>query len=189
MARKLTTREIVLVVGLAVVAVAVLWFRDEGGLFGGGGEKGRELAPLGQAPRVNTDRLIADAEAFDATGRNLFQFYTPPPPPRQARKAPPPTKPNPSANANRKKTVRRPAPPPQARGPRPPNVDFEYLGYLGPKDDKIAVFEKGEELEQARVGEVILEQFRLLEFKYEAVVIGYVDNRFRDQSTELKMSR
>ena len=108
--------------------------------------------------------------------------------PGPKRAAPPPPKPRPQ-NTQRQQTVRRQARDTKPQGPRPPSVNFEYLGYLGPKDDKIAVFEKGEELEQARVGEVILEQFRLLEFKYEAVVIGYVDERFRDQSTELKMSR
>jgi len=51
------------------------------------------------------------------------------------------------------------------------------------------VFEQGQELQLARVGEIVQKDFRLVDFKYEGVVIGYVDERFRDQTTELRMSR
>ena len=34
-------------------------------------------------------------------------------------------------------------PAPTAQAPKPPPIPFHYVGYLGPKDDKIAVFEEG----------------------------------------------
>ena len=82
--------------------------------------------------------------------------------------------------------------PPKPRAPTPPKITFKYLGLLGPKNDKIAVFETGSEEEDPvliRVGEVIEKKFRLLGFQYEAVLIGYVDERFKDQNTELEMEK
>ena len=62
---------------------------------------------------------------------------------------------------------------------------------LGPKDNKIAVFETGgeEDPQLITVGEVIEKKFRLLGFQYESVLIGYVDDRFKNQSTELEMEK
>jgi len=40
----------------------------------------------------------------------------------------------------------------------------------------------------ARVGDVVEAKFKLLEFKYEKVVLGYTDERFKDSKTELEMS-
>ena len=60
---------------------------------------------------------------------------------------------------------------------------------MGPKEAKIAVFETNDELELFRIGEVVRSQFRLVDFKYESVVIGYVDDRFKGMTTELEQSR
>jgi len=188
MARKLSGREYFLMGVLAIAAGTVLFWGERGQLFERTEEAAGRSAGLGDAPQVHWDRLTAGPEAYDPGGRNLFQYYTPPPPPRAAAKpierpvaraAPPP----------------RTTPPPQARQQptrnvaRPPTPSFKYLGFLGPKDDKIAVFEQGQELELVRVGEIVQKEFRLVEFKYEGVVIGYVDERFADQTTELRMSR
>jgi hypothetical protein len=189
MARKLSTRETVGIGLLAVAAAAYLfWYRDDNRLFGRAPDEVRLPAPEGEAPLVHMDDLVAQAEPFDPDGRNLFQYYIPPPPPRRV-VAPP----------AQQHSRTRPKPPPArtqqipaqqaSRGARPPVVSFKYLGYLGPKDDKIAVFEKGDELKLARVGEVVEEEFRLEEFKYEGVIMGYTDRRFKDQTTELAQSR
>ena len=188
MARKLSGREFFLLGVLVVAAAFVLFWGERGQLFERGECEAAKQATLGDAPLVNWDRLTAEPEAYDAGGRNLFQYYTPPPPkpPPQQRierpvqqraKAPPKPPPRPAT----RETARRTA--------RPPTPSFKYLGFLGPKDDKIAVFEHGQELELVRVGEIVQKEFRLVDFKYEGVVIGYVDERFADQTTEIRMSR
>ena len=90
-----------------------------------------------------------------------------------------------------------PPPPPRAkpkpRGPskpKPPTPDFKYIGHLGPKERLTAYFEGEfgeEELGWASVGEVIKDTFTLLEFKHDAVVLGYVDEQFDGETTELKL--
>jgi hypothetical protein len=187
MALKLSGREYFLLGVLIVAAGFVLFWRDGGPLFERSEDGKARAAALGDAPLVHWDRLVAEPEAYDPGGRNLFQYYTPPPPrtaPQRierpvARKAPPP----------RPQPRRVTTPTTTGQTVRPPTVSFKYLGFLGPKDDKIAVFEKGQELELVRVGEIVQKDFRLVDFKYEGVVIGYVDERFADQTTELRMSR
>jgi hypothetical protein len=92
--------------------------------------------------------------------------------------------------------VRKPPPtrqqqPAQPAAPEPPKIKFEFIGVLGPKDAKIAVFEQPGEQQilLARMGEVVEKKFRLLAFKYEAVVMGYTDKRFKDKTTELSQRR
>jgi hypothetical protein len=184
-------REFVLLVVLLAAAVWVIFFRGEGRLFGGGGGGEREAAPLGDAAlfAVHLDRLLGEGDGYDPGGRNLFQYYVPPrPKPKPQVRTQQPRKP-----VNRTPTTTRTASPPKPRNtaPKPPRVTFKYLGFLGPKEDKIAVFEKGQgdELELARIGEVIQGAFKLVGFGYESVELGYTDERFSDQTTELSMSR
>lgn len=186
MARKLSGRELFLVGVLVVAAGAVLFWRDDGPLSGRTADQPDAVAKLGDAPQVHWDRLFAEAEGYDPGGRNLFQFYTPPPP-APVRQAPPKPIVRPATPAQAPSQIVKAPPKPTLQ--RPPTISFKYLGYLGPKDDKIAVFEQGQELQLARVGEIVQKDFRLVDFKYEGVVIGYVDERFRDQTTELRMSR
>ena len=187
MALKLSGREYFLLGVLFVAAAFVLFWRDGGPLFERDAEGAARTAALGDAPHVNWDRLTAESEAYDPGGRNLFQYYTPPPP-RVAREArPEPVRKPPPVRAKAVPRVTEQKPTRPVR--RPPSVSFKYLGFLGPKDDKIAVFEKGQDLELVRLGEIVQEEFRLVDFKYEGVVIGYVDERFADQTTELRMSR
>jgi len=180
--RKLSTREYVLMALLTAVAVLLLYLRPDSGVgSAGSGDPGEDLK-LGDAPVVNLARLAGHIDAYDAEGRNLFQYYTPPPPRVAERPAPPPPKrieppPTPVIQTNR--------PPPTPSGPTPPPINFTYLGFLGPKENKIAVFEDGQDLLLARAGEVVKQQFRVLDFGYETVVMGYTDERFANQTQEL----
>jgi hypothetical protein len=81
--------------------------------------------------------------------------------------------------------VRRPSGPPP--DPPPPVPGFIFLGYIGPKQDKIAVFEEGQEIVLARVGEVVQNRFRVVEFKFQTVVLGYEEDRYKGKTTELRM--
>jgi len=186
--RKLTSREIVLL--LAVVGLAILgWVYGRGGGLGGVGVTATELAELeyGEPPVVQLTRLELTAVDYDAKARNLFSYYTPPPPPRPKPVPRAQTKPPPRDTAQQR-PVQRPPTPPKAE-PKPPRPSFRYIGFLGPKDNKIAVLEQGEEILLAGIGEVIQERYTVVDFKYEMLVIGYTSERWADQTTELPMKR
>lgn len=189
MARKMSGREYFLLAVL-VTALGVAYYSLRGpGAGSASGDDVTDVGDLGEPPVVHMARLTASVADYDPHGRDLFKYYTPPPPPRQApaqRKAaaPPP-----------KQVVKTPPPrvtTPEIRGPavpQPPRIPFQYIGHLGPKDERIAVFERGDDILVARAGEVVEGQFRVLEFKYEAVVMGYTDERFSDKTTELKQTK
>lgn len=185
MARRLNPRERGLLVVLALGAVVVGYFkiRSGGSLFGAPpAAEEKETKPWGEPPVVEMALLTRATTDYDANGRNLFDYYVPPPP-RVEYVAPPPPPPPPQPPVF--EVQQRPfLPPPE---PAPPQPSFLYLGYLGPKEKKIAVFSSGEDILLAQVGDVVQEQFRLLEFRYEAVVMGYEDAPHKGKTTELKM--
>jgi hypothetical protein len=184
MMRKLSTREQVMIGVLAVAAVIAYRALSGDGIGFGGAppEENEEARVFGEPPAVRVDLLARGGADFDRLGRNLFDYYTPPPEPvkRKPRPAPPPPKPTP-----------RPTPPPPkpraAPAPKAPAPQFEYLGYLGPKDEKIAVFDKGEGVMLAKIGDVVEEEFRLAEFKHDSVMMGYTDQRWEGMKAELKL--
>jgi len=188
MARKITGREYFLIAILvAATGIAYYTLRRPGG-GGAGDDEVAAASDLGDPPVVHMARLAGTTEDYDPQGRDLFKYYTPPPPPRAA---PPPR----VVREPPKQPVKAAVPrvtTPDVRGPsipQPPRIPFQYIGHLGPKDSRIAVFEQGEEILVARAGEVLNDQFRVVEFKYEAVVMGYTDKRFSDKTTELKQKR
>jgi len=185
--RSLTRREkaLLALLGVGLIAVLVVLRRDA--LLGGrAGMAPLAPGPEGEPPVVRTDLLAREVVSFDEGGRNLFDYYEPPPPPPPPAPPPPPPPPPPR--------VERPAPPPPVRTgpvePTPPFPGFTYLGYLGPKDDRIAVFEGEAEqgLMLARVGDVVAAEFRLLEFRFDSVVFGYTNQQFRGRTAELNLS-
>ncbi len=186
--RKLTSREIFLL--LVVTGLAVLgWIYGGGGGLGVGGVSEQELAEInyGEPPVVELARLEQTAVDFDPSARNLFNYYTPPPPPRPKPKPVERTAPPPAPRAV-PTVVRPPVQVPPAK-PKPPRPNFRYIGFLGPKDNKIAVLEEGEEVLLAAIGEVIQDQYKVVEFRYETLVIGYTAERWADETTELKMKK
>ena len=185
--RALEKREKLLLGGLALAAVGWYYFGSGSAL--GLGAPPRvpraESAAWGEPPVVRMDLLASQKVDYDPEGRNLFQYYIPrppvqPPPPRIERPAPP--------------VVQAPPPPPPPEPPRAPPrpvapvPSFQYVGVFGPKDGKIAAFDDGGRIVLARVGDVVQHDFKLIEFKYETVILGYVDERFAGQTAELKFS-
>jgi len=187
--RSPTQREYVFIVLLVAAALAYFWVRGGGMGLGGRLAQDDDSDPLGIAPIVRLDRLDLPPDDYDPEGRNLFK-YGPPPRARGANVAPPPP-PQRVEQPPRREQQQRPQRPRQTQttttAARPPTPDFSYIGFLGPNRSRIAVFE-GEEMILARVGDVVQQHFRLKEFKYEVVVLGYTDERFRDQTTELEIT-
>jgi len=181
--RSLNNREKVLGVLLLVAAViAYKALTGDGIGFGPANEKPAEDRVFGEPPVVRMDLLAQNREGFDATGRNLFSYYVPPPPPkRYVAPAPPP----PTQAVKRERP--KPPPPPPPSQPQAPAPRFAYLGYLGPKDEKIAVFDGDDGVMLARVGDTVEDKFRLTEFKHESVMMAYTDEKWEGRTTELKL--
>ena len=109
-----------------------------------------------------------------AVGRDPFRFGPVPPPPPP----PPPTKAE-LAEMRRQEELRREAQERAAREamiPRPPPVSVVYLGSFGTDKARIAVFadDKGENLYNVRVGEIVEGKFIVDRIGYESVDIKFV---------------
>ncbi len=190
MARSLTRREIILAGALVAVAVGVSYYtgNDAPENRSAADAPGKAAASaVGPAPEVLLAVLDREIPDYDAHGRNLFQYYVPPPPPAPPPPPPPPT-PVPTPVVATPVPVM-PAQPYEPPKPKPPPIGFTYVGSLGPKNSRIAVLEVGSDMVLARTGDVVQTQFRLVGFGYETLVIGYVDERFRGQTTELKQTQ
>jgi hypothetical protein len=185
--RTLTGREKVLIGVLFVGGVIALRFlTGEGGLFVNGEEQKDESRSLGKPPIVRVDLLEQPPADFDPKGRNLFAYYVPPrpapvyTPPPQVIKPPP---------VETRRELPKPPPPPPPATAKPPEPKFRYIGYVGPKDGKLAAFDNGSgPALLARVGDLVTEQFRLASFEHNAVKLTYTDPRWTGQTAELAVS-
>jgi hypothetical protein len=191
--RKSSPREIFLGVLLGIAVIWAIWFLTKGDIaqFGkDNGDEGSEAALSASAPRIRMDLLSSESEPYDPKGRDLFKYAHRPPTQAEldasaARKVAAARKPPP-------KPVREPPkvrPPVRETGPRPPRITFEYIGRIGPRGDHMAVFADGEELILARVGEAVLEKFRVVDIEYETVVMGYTDERFEKLTKTLNQTK
>ncbi len=103
-------------------------------------------------------------------GRNIFDVREPtkPPPPTPTPAPPPPPAPG-------SKEYIGPLPPPLPTAtPVPPEIAFKFIGTFGPKDQPIAVLVSGDQLVNARAGDLVFERFILRNVGYESVDIGFV---------------
>lgn len=185
MARALQAREIRWLVLLALVGIVLLYSRRGKELIFGPSEPAKEKRQQAatEPPIVHIDDLFARNErSYDPDGRDLFKYYTPPPPQPRYTAPPPPPQEAPPPPPPRSYT---PPPPPVDRGPPPPPL--QYIGSMGPKDARIAFFKSGAQLLYAKTGELVLDKYRVLEFKYEAVVLGYEEPPYKGKTTELPM--
>jgi hypothetical protein len=186
MKRRLTTREKVMIGVLAVASIVMYRMMAGDGIgFGGAAPNPVEARDFGKAPEVRMDMLSRAAAEFDEKGRNLFAYYVPP---RKA--APQPIKREIPQPPPVKRDPKPPPPPPLPLKPTAPLPGFEYLGYLGPKDARIAVFEQGSEdgVLLARVGDVLEKRFQLLGFTHDSVRLGYTEDQWQGRTTELQMA-
>lgn len=213
MARKLSTREATLLAVLGLAAAVALYVamgaKDTpgGSLRAKALDAGKKQGETAQdkPPVVHTELLAVGIESFDPSGRDLFKYAPRPPSPREIRRAreeaerrrrdaeiaakraaEDEARRRVEEEARARELALHPLPPPP---PTPPSVTFRYLGYLGPKDAKVAIFEDGKDLLLARKGEIVKEQFRVVEIKWETVVVGFVKPEFKGQTRELAMMR
>lgn len=81
--------------------------------------------------------------------------------------------------------VRAAAPPPK---PPAPPINYKLVGWLGPQQQRIAVFLNGKDIVLARKGEVLEGKFKLLSMGAESVEMGYVDPTYADTRKRLELS-
>ena len=130
-----------------------------------------------ELPKEIVELQLADLETPPralSVGRDPFRFAPPPPPPPP----PPPTKAE-LEEMKRQQEARRLAAEEAARQaaiPRPPPVSVVYLGSFGTAERRIAVFadDKGENLYNVRVGEVVEGKFIVDRIGYESVDLKFV---------------
>jgi len=204
MARKLSSREKMLAFVLVAAAAWVVWSQATKQIGPGstdlGVEKGKE-ASISAAPVVRMDLLERHSEAFDGGRRDLFQYSVRPPTAaeirarreeeeRQRRQAEIEAKAQAEAAARMAAEREQRAKEIALNPPRPaaPPIQLKYLGYFGPQKDKIAAFEDGEEVLVAKQGDIVKGQFRVVEIRYESVVMGYTNPQFKTETRELAMA-
>ena len=162
---------------------------------------GKAAAPDEKDPRPVLTALLDThhAEEFNPSGgRNLFAYGQPkyvappappprplpPPPPKVVLQAPTP----PGGGGGGGGGALEPPPPPP---PTPPAVNFSFVGYIGPPEARIGVFNvrtpDGDELRLAGEGEIIAERFRITRIGFEEVEIGYTDEQFAKERKVLPM--
>jgi hypothetical protein len=186
--RKLSWREATLLALLAIAGIAALSYRKLPMGFGGSeAPAAAGTLPKGDPPKVHMEELDHPTESYDPEGRNLFSYYVPPPlrrpdPPPIAHTIPPPPSPQPVQTQPVVETPVVQIP----RDPPPPTPSFQYIGHLGPKDAKLAVFDVGRKIELKGIGDVVQEHYRVAGFGYETVVLTYVDEKFKGKTTELR---
>lgn len=179
-----------------------------------GEPSGSLLAALPVVPSIPWDRLEAPPTGYNPKGRNLFKYgrVKPPPPSaseqramRQARLAEEALRKKAEedrlrqqrlAAERQKESLKRVAAPqyvakPKSQAPPPPppppTVTFKFIGYMGPIENKIAVLVDGEDFYLGRVGEVVNEEFRVVEIGFEWVQVGYTDPLYVDQTRRIMM--
>lgn len=207
MARALNSREKTLLGVLAAAGIIVFWMTRPGEPGADAADPGKRPAKqvaLPAPPVVRMELVEREVDPLADGGRDLFKYTQRPPSARelarlreQARLA--------KIEADRiaklqaeqaerdrklaeQRAIEIAANPPPPPKPMPPAIAFKYIGYLGPKDDRIAVFDDGGETLLAKRGETVREQFRVVDIRYESVVIGYVRKEFQSDTTELRLS-
>lgn len=177
------SRRTIILLGALAGAILLALLAGPGGGAPDGAERGTR-ADAGRRSPARQERGTADGEPVRQVvelhsvsvddvpseyepGRDPFRFYEPPKP------APPPPEPKPEPRPERPPVE--PPPEPEPQGPRPPPIELEYLGSFGPADQPIAVFTDGEEILNARLGDVLDGSFRVVRIGYESVDLAFVD--------------
>lgn len=207
MARTPSRREVYLIAGLGVAVLAWMISSDSGETPQVvAARKAQEKAVVfTKAPVVHMEMLEKSNVAYDAKGRDVFKYAQRPPSMAEYRRMKAEQErlrreAEAAAEAARIAAERKaeedriraemlaknPPPPPP---PVPPPITFEFLGYVGPAHDRIAAFEENNQTFVAKTGDVVKNNFKIQEIRYESVIIAYVDPRFKGQSRELALSR
>jgi hypothetical protein len=209
MARALSRREQLWIAGLGAAAALWMWHSwgssDRPAAEAKKAEaKSRELT-LGRVPVIHMDQLKKAVVKYDASGRDLFKYAARPPSWAEVKRMR--AEAAAAAKAQREAEERariaaelkakqdaermaylaaHPPPPPK---PVPPPIMFQFIGFVGPPDGRIAALLQNNETILAKAGEVVLKDYRVDEIRYESVLISFVNPIFKGETRELPLSR
>lgn len=193
-----TRRQLYLLIGLAVFLIAVVRWRSSPSrpeLVAGGRppaapgasadedrpgpgrarerSDGKKVLPEDVPIITSRDLEPLRGQRESGAGRNIFDQRPPTPiPPPTPTKAPPPPPPPGS-----QEFVGPLPPPPPTPTPAPPEIAFKFIGSFGPKDRPFAVLTQGDQIVNARQGDVVFERFIVRRVGYESVDVGFVGFR------------
>lgn len=122
---------------------------------------GIQVAELRDASQPQVDAELTP-------GRDPWRFGQRPEPPRPA-PTPPPQPPPPEPEPVQAAPVQT-----EPAVPQPPPVDVTFLGSFGPARRKIAVFDDGETVYNALVGDVVKDKFKVHEIGFESVDLTFI---------------
>lgn len=171
----------VVLVCCGVVGIVTVWLSDPSRSNRQPNQtRSHEVAQLGNPPLVRLDLLhSAKAASFEPRGRNVFGYYALLRGSQEDQQPPDTT----VVSAL-----------PDLPGMRPQLFDlgrrqprFRYIGFLGHKDQLIAVFDKGSRLFLVQVGDVIDGRFELLEVRPRAVILKYLNGKYEGERLRLDM--
>jgi hypothetical protein len=210
MARALSRREVYLITGLGAAAAIWLWYgwsasEPPAAVAAKKAEAARREMVFGRVPLVHMDQLDRAVVKYDSSGRDLFKYSTRPPSWAEVKRlkaeAAAAAKAQKEAearalllaeqkakeDAERQEYLRlHPPPPPK---PVPPPVMFQFIGFIGPPDGRIAALEQNNEVVLAKAGDIVKKDFKLEEIRYESVLISFVNPQFKGETRELPLSR
>jgi hypothetical protein len=209
MARALTRRELLYVGALALAAGVWMYSgwqsEDTPAVAAQKAQASRKDLAFGRVPVVHIDQLERKVVKYDAHGRDLFKYSTRPPSwaevHRMRKEAAEAAKRQKEAEERARILAEQrakeeadrlaylaahPLPPPP---PQPPPITFQFIGFVGPPDGRIAAFQMNNDTFVAKVGDVIQRDFRVEDVRYESALISYVNPQFKGQTRELPLSR
>lgn len=196
------TRKRIQIAVLALLVLVAFWVFREG--FGGAGAAGpvrarsqkAEPEPLPEVPVVQLGSLEGDEVPYDPQGRNLFRYTEPPPSAEElaqiaeAKRRADEARKRAAEEAERRRkaaelaadAARKAQEEANQRGgtavsvPQPPEIRLNYVGYVGPRDGRVAVLlDPDGNIVVGKEGEVVQEEFRILRIGYSYLEMGYVD--------------
>lgn len=136
----------------------------------GGRARTRETSP-DEVPLISPDDLDPRRPGSAAvSGRDLFDFREPTARPLPTPTPPPPPPPEPGDP----RYVGPLPPPPPPPTPAPPDIGFKFIGSFGPRERPIAVLVMGDQVLNARTGDVVFDRFIVRKVGYESIDVGFV---------------
>jgi len=209
MARKLSSRELLLLAGAAAGVAVWLWrsWQPQAPAAEAAARKAasRDALLASAAPVVDLGELAKPLVEYDPNGHDLFRYSERPPSVSEVRRM--------REEAARLKRQQdeaekqaailaeqrrkedevhqaylrdHPEPPPP---PQPPAVTFQFVGFIGPPGDRIAALQQNNDTFLAKKGEIVQKAFKVEEIRYESVILSFTDPAFKGQSRELPLSR
>jgi hypothetical protein len=152
--------------------------------------RGKESSPAAAFDRVRTELLQGGQATYDPRGRSLFRYTEPPPTPAQIQQLEDQRK-RAAEDAERQrqaqiqqqaaaeaaaKLAAQQAEEAGPQKPQPPEIGFTYIGYMGPREDRVAVLlDRENRVHVVKEGEIVGQRFRVVHIGYSYLEMGWTE--------------